>query len=163
MTTTTPTRPRRRYVQGDEDLAARAAVVCAVADDECAVDVVETASELAARLGLRLVVVHSPAPDVFLVGEEQRAALDRGHALLDRLASRWRTAERVVQTGDPATLVNAVAADDAAFIVVGSRGRGALASALLGSVSAEIARDAPASVVIVRGPAAPADTSAASG
>jgi nucleotide-binding universal stress UspA family protein len=86
------------------------------------------------------------------VGESHRAALDRGHELLDRVARDFPTAERVVQTGDPAAIVNAVAAADAAFIVVGSRGRGALTSALLGSVSAEIARSAPSPAVIVRAP-----------
>ncbi len=44
------------------------------------------------------------------------------------------------------------AADEAGadFLVVGSRGRGAAASLLLGSVSATLAREAPCDVVIVR-------------
>src|SRR5687768_1831282 len=130
-TTSPPIQPRKRYVLGDEDVAeldvqtlayggpadaptaAAPAVVAAVTDDESAEAVVETASELAGRLGLRTILVHSPASDVYLVGESHRAALDRGHELLDEVASGLPAAERVVQTGDPAALVNAVAAGNA--------------------------------------------------
>jgi nucleotide-binding universal stress UspA family protein len=125
------------------------AVVCAVGDDDLAQAVVAAGADLAERLGLRLTLVHSPDPDLFLVGEMHRAALARGHALLDRVAERWPAAARVVQTGDPAALLAALAADRTAFVVVGTRGREALTSALLGSVSNEIARRATCPVVIV--------------
>jgi nucleotide-binding universal stress UspA family protein len=136
----------------------RPSVLCAVGDDELAETTVATAGDLAERMGLRLTLVHSPDTDLFLIGEANRAALDRGHALLDRVAERWPMAQRVVQTGEPAALVSAAATSDkTAFIVVGSRGRGAFTSALLGSVSNEIVRGALCPVVIVPASADTAD------
>ena len=55
---------------------------------------------------------------------------------------------RVVEGGPSAVLREAAA--DADLLVVGNQGRGNLASALLGSTSAEIADSAPCPVVIVR-------------
>jgi len=58
--------------------------------------------------------------------------------------------DREVRLGDPAVVLAEVAADcDAEMIVVGSRGRGAWRSAVLGSVSSELARLAACPVVIV--------------
>ena len=104
------------------------------------------ASILAERLSLRLILVH---------------------AVPGRSRSRWRTvpapgeatevfvdetAERVVcriDTGNAAERLCAIARDERArFVVVGSRGHGALRSALLGSVSAAVVREAPCPVVI---------------
>jgi len=51
--------------------------------------------------------------------------------------------------GGPAAVLRA-AAEDADLLVVGNQGRGNLASALLGSTSAEVADSAPCPVVIVR-------------
>ena len=58
--------------------------------------------------------------------------------------------EREVRLGEPAVVLAQVAADcDAELIVVGSRGRGAWRSAVLGSVSSDVARLAPCPVMIV--------------
>ena len=57
-----------------------------------------------------------------------------------------------VVEGGPADVLVAAAAD-ADLLVVGNQGRGNLASALLGSTSAEVADAAPCPVVIVRKPA----------
>jgi nucleotide-binding universal stress UspA family protein len=54
-----------------------------------------------------------------------------------------------VLEGGPSTVLREAAAD-ADLLVVGNKGRGNLASALLGSTSAEIADSAPCPVVIVR-------------
>ena len=51
--------------------------------------------------------------------------------------------------GGPAAVLRA-AAEDADLLVVGNQGRGNLASALIGSTSAEVADSAPCPVVIVR-------------
>jgi nucleotide-binding universal stress UspA family protein len=72
--------------------------------------------------------------------------------LLQHVAARNRLTGAVLCTerGDPAERLVAVAEDkEAALIVVGSRRRGLLASLLLGSVSATVARRAPCPVVIV--------------
>jgi nucleotide-binding universal stress UspA family protein len=124
-------------------------VVCAVADDPLADVVVDTAGELAVQLGLPLTLVHSPQTDVFVSPEAYRQALDRGHELLDRVASAHPNAGRVVQLGHPADLVKYTAREGASLIVIGSRGRGALTAALLGSVSQDVARFAPCPVVVV--------------
>ena len=60
--------------------------------------------------------------------------------------------EREVSEGSPGDVLVAAAAD-ADLVVVGSRGRGGLRSALLGSVSSHVAHHAPCPVVIVRAPA----------
>ena len=129
-------------------------VVAAIADDALSRPVVETASDLAIGLGLPLTLVHSPDPDALLPPEAYREALERGHAFLDRVASGHPEADRVVQVGDPADLVGHTAREDASLIVIGSRGRGGLKAALLGSVSRDVARDAVVPVVVV--PADPA-------
>lgn len=54
------------------------------------------------------------------------------------------------EVGPAAERILAISADEeAAFVVVGSRGRGDLTSAVLGSVSHSVAHDAPCPVVIV--------------
>jgi nucleotide-binding universal stress UspA family protein len=55
----------------------------------------------------------------------------------------------LVETAAGDALVDA--ADGADLVVVGSHGRGGLASALLGSVSGHVVRHAPCPVVILRG------------
>jgi nucleotide-binding universal stress UspA family protein len=124
-------------------------IVCGVDDSSAAANVLAVATQLADALGLRLTLVHSPYPDVFLAGEERRAALSRGEALLDRLAPEVPAADRIVEIGDPAKLLRAVLDDGAALGVVGSRGRGAARAALLGSVSHALARSAPCPLIVV--------------
>lgn len=66
-------------------------------------------------------------------------------------------AETRVLRGDPATAICHLAAElDAGAIVIGSRGRGGLKRAVLGSVSDHVVRNAPCSV-IVTGPKATDD------
>jgi nucleotide-binding universal stress UspA family protein len=57
--------------------------------------------------------------------------------------------ERIISEGSPGDLLVEAAAD-ADLVVVGSRGRGGIRSALLGSVSSHVANHAPCPVVIVR-------------
>jgi nucleotide-binding universal stress UspA family protein len=54
----------------------------------------------------------------------------------------------VVEGGPAEALVDAAA--DADLLVVGNRGRGNIAAALLGSTSAKVADEAPCPVVVVR-------------
>lgn len=62
-----------------------------------------------------------------------------------------RNVETLELSGNAAeALMKAASKAEADFIVVGSRGRGAAASMLLGSVSATLAREAPCDVIIVR-------------
>jgi nucleotide-binding universal stress UspA family protein len=57
--------------------------------------------------------------------------------------------EKVVSEGGPGDVL-VEAATGADLVVVGSRGRGGIRSALLGSVSSHVAQHAPCPVVIVR-------------
>jgi len=127
----------------------RERLVCGVDDSPAAANVVAVATQLAEVLGLRLTLVHSPHPGVFLVGPHRQAALDRGRALLDRLAPHVPAVDRVIEIGDPAQLLRAVLEDTGALGVVGSRGHGAAVAALRGSVSRALARSAPSPLVVV--------------
>lgn len=79
-----------------------------------------------------------------------RHALD---AEVAGLRSAGRTVTTHVVAGRPATALVAHAAESRAdLIVIGSRGRGPIASMVLGSVSAEVAVDAPCPVLVARTP-----------
>lgn len=66
-----------------------------------------------------------------------------------RLADSTVAVESVVTMGHPETVL-VEASESADVLVVGARGRGTVASALLGSVSAVVARESVCPVVIVR-------------
>jgi nucleotide-binding universal stress UspA family protein len=133
------------------------AIVCAV-DRRTAATVVRAAGHLSFRLGARLVlasVVDEPSL------RHSRATRERARARaarqmqehLSRLAEEMPKGlqpERRVELGHPVERLLEIADDeDAELLVVGSRGRGAFSSALLGSVSRAIARRAPCPVMIV--------------
>lgn len=83
-----------------------------------------------------------------------KAAESEGRAVLDRTAAGMSTAapvELMTRSGDPgAALCQAAAEIGADVIVVGSRGRGAIRRALLGSVSTYVTNNAPCPVVVLR-------------
>jgi nucleotide-binding universal stress UspA family protein len=98
----------------------------------------------------------SLTPDEF--DEQSRAAHDRSRAaaetmiaaLLDRGASPDGVEVLVIE-GEPGPALCKLAQEvDAVAIVVGSRGRGGLKRAFLGSVSDYVVRNAPCSVVVTR-------------
>lgn len=120
-------------------------ILCAVDDSEESRVAVNTAASLAERLDVRLLLAHA-APD--------DARVPHGQELLARLVVQsglGTSAERLVVAGEPAEAIVEVAAGrDVELIVIGSRGRGALTSATLGSVSSAVATRAPCPVTIVR-------------
>ena len=109
-------------------------ILCAVDDSDAAAPVLDTARWLAGAWPASLVVVHAAdelPPDV----RARMADLGEEAGLIH---------------GSPATaIMEAAAREGAALIVVGSRGRGGIRSAVLGSVSRELAARAPCPVVIV--------------
>jgi nucleotide-binding universal stress UspA family protein len=116
-------------------------ILCAVDDSEAAEDVVDTARRLAEKLRARLVVMH-------VVGEHS----DEADELVARVRARLgdEHAAVLLVTGSPAQAIrDAADREDAELVVVGSRGRGGLRSAVLGSVSRDLAAQARRPVVVV--------------
>lgn len=123
-------------------------VVCAVDGSARAGDVVRAALTVAARSKRPLSVVHVV---------DARDAWDDAAPILERAADAVRAAgiefELVTLRGRPAATILEHAEKIASpAIVSGTRGRGAVARAVLGSVAAELVEDAVVPVVIVPPP-----------
>jgi nucleotide-binding universal stress UspA family protein len=147
-------------------------VLCGVADDDSAPSVLAVASALADSLGSPLVAVHV-TPDTIPPGVSaapwgqarlREAEHEDGERLLDALmaqAGARADAGRIVAAGRPAAILEQLAVRERArLLVVGSSGKGALASSLRGSVSRKLAGHAPCPVVVVPpgfGPVEPAE------
>jgi nucleotide-binding universal stress UspA family protein len=135
-------------------------LICGVDDSACAREAVRVAARLAQALGGELVLVHVARIPVVAGasgvpgGSARVAAHAREEA--DRVLSRVAedagepAAVRRVAIGSAVEVLSGIAADeDAALLVVGSRGQGHLRAALLGSVSAGLCRNAPCPVLVV--------------
>lgn len=135
-------------------------IVCSVDDSDAAESVVRVAKELADALGGQLMLLHvaprTEAPGVSAAPAGQERLRDEELAdarrLLETVASRGgaQDAELRAEVGAAADRIVAICeAEKAAFVVVGSRGRGGIGSVVLGSVSHSVASKAPCPVVIV--------------
>ena len=111
----------------------------------------------AALEGRGLTVVHATGfagamDDLEDVLASERGLLTVGRSIVREAVREARAAdwtvgvESVVTTGDPSTML-VEASETAAMVVLGARGRGAVVSALLGSVSAPVIREAACPVV----------------
>jgi nucleotide-binding universal stress UspA family protein len=114
--------------------------------------------ELARDLGARVVLAHvrqDPPPSNSRTQRERarHRSRRRGTEILDRahaaLPPGVDASERFEQGGVASRLSEIAREEGAALIVVGSRGRGPLASALLGSVSQALSRESPCPVMII--------------
>ena len=136
-------------------------IVCSVDDSDGARRALGVARDLAERLGLELVLVHvaprTEAPGVSAAPAGQRRlhelALRDAEELLTRLHREAGLPDDVRQRaaiGDAAARIVALSADeDAELLVIGSRGRSGVTSAVLGSVSGRVAATAPCPCVVV--------------
>jgi nucleotide-binding universal stress UspA family protein len=136
-------------------------VVIAYDGSEGAKAALRQAAEIAARDGASLTLVEavagrvsSPAPGGPPLAKPEKRAMAR-----EDLSRAIETVDPELQAsgwvigGPPASGVVTVATDiDADLIVTGSRGRGRIARALLGSVCTEILHYAPCDVLVVHPP-----------
>jgi nucleotide-binding universal stress UspA family protein len=123
-------------------------VVCGVGRSPTAANVFSVAAGLAERLRSRLALVHVPGHQ-FRVGADREALLEAGREHLARIADGHRIYEPIVQLGDPVSQLAATASEEDTLLVVGSRGRGLLRGAMLGSVSNQLTRAFSCPVVVV--------------
>jgi nucleotide-binding universal stress UspA family protein len=134
-------------------------IMCGVDGSDCGLDAARVAGGLSRRLeaGLLLVHVSEPvprfrmSPESFVAAreferEQARAILAAG----GQASGIGDDAELLAETGEPARRLLELAEErQVDLIIVGSRGRGAWMSAILGSVSGHLAANAPCPVVIV--------------
>ena len=134
-------------------------IVCGIDGSQESLAAATVAARLAERLGSRLVLAHVleastrfPYGHEFQAERRWRRAGGRVTSLFERIERRLSEveADRRVLHGAPARALQVLAAEEeAALLVVGSRGRGALTAAVLGSVSSAVAQASDGPVVIV--------------
>ena len=123
-------------------------VVVGVDNSTEALGAVAVAEWLAERLSLTLVLAHVVDDER---AEHLRRAAGESDSLLHALdRGRLRDTRRTVLYGEPANSLAKLADEEAAaFVVVGSRGRGAVRAALFGSVSRALPSRCDCPVVVV--------------
>jgi nucleotide-binding universal stress UspA family protein len=119
----------------------------------------EFGASLAAKLGVGVVLLHAMARVVLPVGgalsEPRHGPLAEGTRLLEALADKARSHGVAVETdlseGEAASVIHDRSeAPDIQMVVMGSRGQGAVARLLLGSVASQVVHTASKPVVVVR-------------
>jgi nucleotide-binding universal stress UspA family protein len=134
------------------------AVVCGIDGSRESVTAAEVGVWLAEAVGSSAIFVNaveeatvSPAGQSPEREREAKAALDAAHRrLADAASGRARSAECRVVSGTPSDALVAVADEThARAVCVGSRGRGPLRAALLGSTSRSVVRESPCPVLVV--------------
>ncbi len=139
-------------------------ILVGVDGSEASNEAARLAAEIALRFGARLTLAYSVAPlllppDAYGLTtaevEEEHEQFARkllGEAAA-RLAASGVEIDSVVLVGPPAEmLAEAAAASDVGMVVVGSRGRGTVARALLGSVSGRLVHISSKPVLVAHEP-----------
>jgi nucleotide-binding universal stress UspA family protein len=137
----------------------RGTLICGATDNDDGRAALEMAVELSDRLGLRVVLAYArdgiEAIDTEADGGESvsmRANREGGARVLARLAAEYGiadSAEHRSGTGDAATLIGQIAAEEAAdLIVVGARKRGRLRRGLESQLAEQLESETPVPVSI---------------
>jgi nucleotide-binding universal stress UspA family protein len=139
-------------------------IVCGIDNSSVSQAAARVAARLARELGYRLVLVHvAEDPPAFPYGDARLRELKRRDAIADGTSMLKGVAatladidpETRVLFGDPVeALAYVTQSEKSEFLVIGSRGRGPLAAAVLGSVSSRLANAAACPVVVVPSAAA---------
>ena len=147
-------------------------VICGVDDSSGARGAARVADRLARDLGARLMLVHgAPIAPPVMYGVPfdneafQRQAMEDAGKLLNDVAASCAVDDVSCRTelGSPIeVLTRVLEQEDADFLVVGTRGRGAMRSVLLGSVAHEMLAVSPCPVIVVSPHAASHGTPAGS-
>lgn len=126
------------------------AIVCGIDGSEMSLRALAAALELVVPLSARLVLVHVAADEA---GRRQGELVLAEAAVASQLGTG---VDRVVVVGSPARELARLAEEwEASLLVVGSRGRGRIATAVLGSVALGLLESAPCPVVVVPPPREP--------
>ncbi len=136
-------------------------ILVGVDGSEASGEAAQLASEIALRFGARLTLAYAVAPlllppDAYglTTAEVEQEHEQYAHKLLGAAAARLAECgvevDSVVLLGSPAEcLAEAATAGDVDLVAVGSRGRGAVARVLLGSVSDRLVYISPKPVLVV--------------
>lgn len=137
-------------------------IVCGVDHSDPARQALRFADQLCERLGLQLILAHATSAPMPISSRAYgaatyepngyQAALDAGASFLEELAASEELADvrlRCELGSATHCLLQIADEEEAELIVVGSRRRGSLRAALLGSVSSTVATSAACPVVVV--------------
>jgi nucleotide-binding universal stress UspA family protein len=149
----------RGQSDGKEVMPMQNSIVCAVDGSQPSRSAAQVAARLARTLNLRLILAYAtedrptfPYGDRPLKELQRRRAIAEGRELLENAAAELPVdaPDLRVVFGTPVDALSAVCSEEGAeLLVVGSRGRGVLSAAVLGSVSGALAATAPVPVLVV--------------